>query len=73
MDEHNKEIKDALEFYNKVQYFFEEGVKKFPQDIKVGSFGVDKGDDVEEQYGLMLDYFQEEGMNLDNEDHERGY
>lgn len=75
MTEHNEKRKNALEFYNKVQYFFEEGIEKFPQDIKVGSFFVDKGEDVREQYELMLDYFQEEGMNLAeiDEDYERGY
>jgi len=72
MNEHKKEIENALEFYNKVQYYFEKGIGKFPQDIKVGSFFVDKGDDVGEQHELMLDYFQEKGMNLD-EDYERGY
>ena len=75
MDEHSKNIKDALEFYNKIECFFDEGIEKFPQDIKIGSFVADKDDDVREQYELMLDYFQEDGMNpieID-EDYERGY
>ena len=75
MNEYSKEIKNALEFYNKIQYFFQNGIERFPQNIKIGSFSVDKDDDVREQYELILDYFQEEGMNLTDidEDYEKEY
>lgn len=68
------ELKDAYNFFEYVKKLFEDGQEKFSEDIKIGLFSVDAGDDVREQYDLMLDYFQEKGMEINDielDDYER--
>ena len=61
---YKKEFSDAKKFFEIIENLRDIGRKTFHKDIKIGSFEADKGDSVEELYELMLDYFQEKGMEL---------
>ena len=56
-----QESLNAKKFFEIVEDLFENGIEYFPNDLSIGTFQVMKGDLVEEQYQLMLDYFQEKG------------
>lgn len=71
IDKHNKEeFLNAKKFYEIVENLYSLGKEKFHKDIKIGCFEASKGDSVNEQYDLMLDYFQEKGMELVLSDYE---
>ena len=59
-----QESLNAKKFFEIVEDLFENGIEYFPNDLSIGTFQVMKGDLVEEQYQLMLDYFQEKGKEL---------
>lgn len=59
-----QESLNAKKFFEIVEDLFENGIEYFPNDLSIGTFQVMKGELVEEQYQLMLDYFQEKGKEL---------
>lgn len=59
-----QEFLNAKKFFEIVEDLFENGIEYFPNDLSIGTFQVMKGDLVDEQYQLMLDYFQEKGKEL---------